>query len=246
VRTVGDAGIGRLLVVGAHAFDAEVIGGPLAATVALSGGQSMLVHLSLGEQGHRTLSSAEYAQQKHREADAAAAALGCAWSSLRLPDGFISDDDETALRLSDVIREFRPDTVVTHWSGSWHKDHRAAHKLTIAAVFFAALPTLVRETSAHCPAMVLFGENWEDSEGFRPEYMVDVSNGMEPWRRAINEYELGRGLANFPYFDYYSSLYRLRGCLNGSEQAQGFSLFPGHTMVGVTQFLGPTSNERRD
>src|SRR5690606_42158507 len=43
--------IRSLLVVGAHAFDAEVIGGPLAAAVVRAGGRATLAHLSLGEQG---------------------------------------------------------------------------------------------------------------------------------------------------------------------------------------------------
>ncbi|MFB9835200.1 PIG-L family deacetylase, partial [Actinoallomurus acaciae] len=63
-------GIGSLLVVGAHAFDAEVIAGPLAAAVAGAGGRATLVHLSLGEQGHTRLAPAEYAEQKRAEAAA--------------------------------------------------------------------------------------------------------------------------------------------------------------------------------
>ena len=186
-------GIRSLLVVGAHAFDAEVIAGPLAATVVRSGGRSTFVHLSLGEQGHPSLAPAEYAMQKRDEAEAAAAALGCDMVSLDLPDGFVPVTDEIALRLCDIVREVRPDVVVTHW---------------------------------------------EDADGFHPARMLDVSMGMEAWRSAVQCYELARGLSSFPYYDYYSSLYRMRGCLAGCTHAQGFAVQSGDALAGIGQFVG--------
>ena len=231
-------GIRSLLAVGAHAFDAEVIAGPLAATVVRSGGRSTFVHLSLGEQGHPSLAPAEYAMQKRDEAEAAAAALGCDMVSLDLSDGFVPVTDEIALHLCDIVREVRPDVVVTHWSGSWHKDHRAAHTLTANAVFYAALPTLARQAPAHASSALLFGESWEDADGFHPARMLDVSMGMEAWRSAVQCYELARGLSSFPYYDYYSSLYRMRGCLAGCTHAQGFAVQSGDALAGIGQFVG--------
>lgn len=235
-----------LLVVGAHAFDAEVIAGPLAATVAARGGTVTLVHLSLGEQGHPSLPPEEYAKQKRAEAEDAAAALGVSWRTLDLPDGFVPDTDDTALAVGDLVREHRPDVVVTHWRGSWHKDHRAAYAATTNGVLFAGLPTLSSTHPPHIPGLILFGENWEDDEGFRPEHLVDVSPGMQRWHRAIRAYELGRGLSSFPYVDFYSSLYRMRGCLAGTDHAQGFLAHPQTALGGSAQFISaPTGPSAR-
>ena len=126
--------------------------------------------------------------------------------------------------------------MITHWHGSWHKDHRAAAGLTMTAAFFAALPTLERAAPAFTPSLVLFGENWEDDEGFKPAHLVDVSAGFEPWRAAVLGYELARGLASFPYIDYYASLYRLRGCLRGSAHAQSFATTSHSWNAGVGIF----------
>ncbi|MFB9840630.1 PIG-L deacetylase family protein, partial [Actinoallomurus acaciae] len=169
--------------------------------------------------------------------------LGAEWRTLDLPDGFVPADDEVALRLCDVIREVRPDAVVAHWSGSWHKDHRAAHTLAVNAAFFAALPTLRRDLPAHDTGTLLFGENWEDDEGFRPERLFDVTDGVPAWREAVREYELARGLASFPYYDYYSSLYRLRGCTSGCRYAQAYRMQSGQSMAGVGQFLRRSGDE---
>jgi LmbE family N-acetylglucosaminyl deacetylase len=229
-----------LLVVGAHAFDAEVIAGPLAAVAADHGVTVTFLHLTMGEQGHTRLPPADYAGQKRQEASRAAERLGVGWRSLDLPDGFLPDDDATALRVADVIRELRPDTVITHWHGSWHKDHRAAARLTMTGTFFAALPTLERAGPAFNPGLILFGENWEDDEGFKPEHLVDVSAGFERWRAAALEYELARGLGSFPYVDYYAALYRLRGCLRGSTYAQGFAT-PSHSWNAGAGIFMPTA-----
>jgi len=230
---------GPVLVVGAHAFDAEVIAGPLAATAALRGAKVTFLHLTMGEQGHTRLAPDAYAAQKKEEATRCAARLGIEWIGFDLPDAFLPNTDETALRICDVIREKKPQTIVTHWSGSWHKDHHAASEATKKAVFYAALPTLIRSAPAHTPELLLFGQNWEDDEGFVASQLVDVTEGFEAWREAILEYELARGLASFPYVDYYSALYRTHGCLRGVTYAQAFATTSHSWNAGFGQFMPP-------
>ena len=212
-----------ILVVGAHAFDAEVMAGPLAAAAVKRGAAVTFLHLTMGEQGHPYLVPAHYCAQKEEEAGKAAARLGVTMRGFGLRDGFLPTDDQTALEVSDIIRELKPEIVITHWHGSWHKDHRAASHLAKTGIFFAGLPTVASDHPAHKPQLLLFGENWEDDDGFRPEHLVDVSEGYDAWRDAVMEYELARGLSSFPYVDYYSSLYRLRGCLRGTRHAQAFT-----------------------
>ncbi|RYE86885.1 MAG: LmbE-like protein, partial [Hyphomicrobiales bacterium] len=84
-----------ILVVGAHAFDAEVIAGPLACVAAARGAEVNFLHLTMGEQGHRCLSASLYAEQKRDEATAAADRLGAKWLSLDLPDAFLPGDEAT-------------------------------------------------------------------------------------------------------------------------------------------------------
>lgn len=89
----------------------------------------------------------------------------------------------------------------------------------------------------HTPDRLFFGENWEDGEDFLADCAVDVTDGMEAWRSVLREYALATGLSEFPYFDYYSSLYRLRGCVSGFGYAQFFAAQSSSTMSGVRQFL---------
>ncbi|TPM40811.1 PIG-L family deacetylase [Mesorhizobium sp. B2-3-4] len=233
-----------ILVVGAHAFDAEVIAGPLAASAVKRGASVTFLHLTMGEQGHPCLIPAHYCVQKEEEAGRAAERLGVTVRSLGLRDAFLPSDDETALEVCDVIRELKPEIVITHWHGSWHKDHRAAAHLTQTGIFFAALPTVASDYAAHTPQLLLFGENWEDDDGFRPEHLVDVSDGFEAWSEAVKEYELARGLSSFPYVDYYNALYRLRGCLRGTRHAQAFAAASHSWNAGSGLFAPPASRGR--
>jgi N-acetylglucosamine malate deacetylase 1 len=237
---------GGVLVVGAHAFDAEVMAGSACAVYADAGRRVVLLHLSLGELGHRSLSPAEYAPQKRREAMAAAAILGAEVLSFDYPDGGVPTNDAVAQRVARVIREVKPEIVIGHWRGSWHKDHVAAHHAMVQGVFYAALPTFEGDLRAHAPQQILFGENWEDDEGFRPEVYVDTSSGHERWRAALRAYALGRGeLGDFRYFDYYDSLAQLRGCLAGVSRAEAFMRSPRSVLVGLGQFVVNSGDEHR-
>lgn len=236
--------VDNILVVGAHAFDAEIMAGGFAATATRCGAAVTLLHLTLGEQGHRTLTPEEYAAQKRIEATAASEALGASVRFFAYQDAQLPLDDEVALRVCEVIRDVRPSIVVGHWRGSWHKDHQAAHRATVNGVFFAALPTLKHRLPVHSPRQVLFAENWEDGEGFQPQVFVDVTDGFDAWMRAVECYELGRGnLASFPYTDYYASLTRLHGCITGVERAEAFMSLGAAELAGMGQFVGRGQGE---
>jgi LmbE family N-acetylglucosaminyl deacetylase len=61
-------------------MDAELMGGALAATVAVGGEEAMLLHLTRGERGHPATGTTDFAEQLDGEMAAAAQALGVRWS----------------------------------------------------------------------------------------------------------------------------------------------------------------------
>lgn len=228
-----------VIVVGAHAFDAEAMAGGWCATLAMAGRRVTLVHLSDGEQGHRTLSPESYAMQKRGEADLAATIMGVEQLSLHLPDTAVTATNEVVERVARLIREVRPGICIGHWSGSWHRDHRAAHQVFMDSLFLAALPTVMPDVAPFAPEAILFAENWEDAEGFQPSMYVDITPGYERWLAALDAYELCRGdIAAFPYRDYYTSLARLRGCISGDRYAEAFMPLRADVAAGFGIFAG--------
>ena len=210
----------KLMVVGAHAGDAEVTCGGLIAKLARAGHEVVIVHMTLGERGHPKLSEEEYAAQKRREAEEAARILGAKPVFLPYRDGELPVSGEVKFRLCDLIREYRPEILVTHWRGSIHRDHRNTYRNVVDALFYAALPAVKREKPAHWVRRVFLAENWEDPRGFRPNVYVDISDAFEVWREAASAYAFARGETGFPYIEYYTCLFRIRGIESGFKYAQ--------------------------
>ncbi|MDQ3525895.1 MAG: PIG-L family deacetylase, partial [Chloroflexota bacterium] len=112
-----------IMVIGAHAADAELMGGAAVLAHLRLGWRSVLVHLTLGEKGSKTLSAEEYAEVKREEAVRAAEVLGSEMEVLPYLDGELPVNGEVQWHITDLIRKHRPDVILTHWKGSIHTDH---------------------------------------------------------------------------------------------------------------------------
>ncbi len=231
--------ISAVLAVGGHAADMEFTAGALIAKYTRAGARAVFLHATPGEMGHPRLSGLEYAQQKHEEARRAAEILGAEARFLPYTDTALPHDDMVAYQIADVIREARPEVVITHWRGSFHSDHINAHLTTERALFLAALPAITRAHPAHTPSTVLYPENWEDMDGFDPTLFVDIGDVYEQWLEAANQYELFRGgVSGFRYREYYQALATMRGCLAGFERAVAL-MRPKDALIGRFSGLPP-------
>jgi LmbE family N-acetylglucosaminyl deacetylase len=212
----------HILLIGAHAADMEFTAGALAAKYTHEGHKATFLALTLGEKGHRSLTPPEYAEQKKAEATECARLLGAGTCWLYIPDGETVADEATKIKVAEIIRELRPTTVVTHWKGSFHKDHANCHFIVEDARFYACLKTM--ELPNGLPAApgfrLFYAENWEDPYDYDPQVYVDTTEVHEQWLEACNQYEIFRpGGASFRYQDYYRSLSVARGCLGGYQHA---------------------------
>jgi LmbE family N-acetylglucosaminyl deacetylase len=114
-----------ILAIGAHAADMELTAGPILAHQKLLGDRIVILHLTLGEAGNPKLAPAKYAEQKRREAEAAAKALGAEVIIGPYSDALLPNDDAARRYVADIIRQVKPTYVITHWKNSMHKDHPA-------------------------------------------------------------------------------------------------------------------------
>ena len=210
---------GTILAIAAHPGDALFTMGASVAQQIHGGGRGVFLSLSLGERGSRKTPPGEYGEMQRRATEAAARILGAEAAFLSYPDGEIPLSDEAGFAVCDVIRRYRPEIVVTHWSGSWHKDHQNCHALVRDAIFYAGLGALARQNPAHCVSRLFFAENWEDMTNFLPDTYLEVSAVYDKWLEACNQFPMWRGETGFRYIDYYRSLAVMRGCLAGFQYA---------------------------
>ncbi|TDW83436.1 PIG-L deacetylase family protein [Kribbella sp. VKM Ac-2566] len=244
-----------VLAIGAHIGDMDLTAGPTLAKLVLEGASATIVALTPGERGHPRLTPADYKKQKIAEGTAFAEAIGADFLVLDHSDGFLPDTDDVALQLAQIIREKQPDTIITHWKHSIHRDHEHTAVLAERARFLAGLPidpaddfaaiTPYAELAAKLAALprhgvrsFLHAENWEDMEGFTPSLYVPISDeAFYRWVSAIRHQAFARGETyGFRYIDYYTALMTTRGCLASYPRACAF-----HTDQSpeVTKLAGP-------
>jgi N-acetylglucosamine malate deacetylase 1 len=220
---------GKIMAIAAHPGDGLFTMGAVLAQQISRGGTGVLLSLSLGERGApKDIAVQRYGEMQRTATEKATRLLGAEAIFLAYPDAQIPFDEESALAVCDVIREHKPEVVVTHWSGSWHKDHRNCHLIVRDAVFYAALETLVRSRPSHSVSQVFYADNWEDASNFVPDTYLDIEAIYEKWLQACDFYPMWRGQTGFfRYNDYYGSLSIMRGCLSGFKHAVALMSDPG-------------------
>lgn len=200
----------------------EFTAGMLAAKFTRKGHKATFLSLTLGEKGHKSLSPAEYREQKKHEATECARLLGADARWLDIEDGALMNDEATKMQVAAAIREIRPTIVITHWKGSFHKDHANCHHIVEDARFYACLRT--QEVPGGLPPApgfrLYYAENWEDPYEYDPQVYVDTTEVFDQWVEACSQYEIFRpGGASFRYQDYYKALSVCRGAIGGFANA---------------------------
>ena len=229
---------GKMMAIAAHPGDGLFTMGAALAQQISRGGTGILLSLSLGEKGApKDIAVQRYGEMQRTATEKATRLLGAEAIFLTYPDAEIPFNEESTLAVSDVIREHKPDVIVTHWSGSWHKDHQNCHLIVRDAVFYAALETLVRSRPVHSVSKVFYADNWEDASNFVPDTYLDIEAIYEKWIQACDFYPMWQGQTGFfRYNDYYSSLSIMRGCLSGFKHAVALMSDPGQRMARLRSF----------
>jgi len=224
---------GKIMAIAAHPGDGLFTMGAVLAQQISQGGAGILLSLSLGEKGApKDIPVQRYGEMQRSATDKATRLLGAEAAFLTYPDAEIPFNEESTLAVCDVIREHKPDVIVTHWSGSWHKDHQNCHLIVRDAGFYAGLATLVRSRPPHPVSKVFYADNWEDATNFVPDTYLDIEAIYEKWMQACDFYPMWRGQTGFfRYNDYYSSLSIMRGCLSGFKHSVALMSDSGQRMV---------------
>ncbi len=220
-----------ILGIGGHVGDMELTAGGVLASHSLKGDRIVTLALTAGERGVPTgRDLADYREQKVREAEQFAHMLGGESIVFDIPDGELADSDEIRYRVCDVIREFKPNIIITHFKNSMHKDHMTTHRIVNDARFFAGLAAMKRELPSHFATKLYYAENWEDAVDYRPYVYVDFSQeAYDLWIKAVSQHWFVKGSKSFPYLEYYKHLSRVRGIEARKTYAETF-MVPEETM----------------
>lgn len=132
--------INRVLAVGAHPDDVEIMcSGTLFALHQL-GHENHVASLTLGDCGSVELSAEEIRSIRHREAMKACEVLGATYHHAEFDDLCIFNDDNSNRRVTALLREVDPLLVITHSPNDYMSDHEMTSFLVRNACFYTSIP----------------------------------------------------------------------------------------------------------
>ena len=207
--------IKRVISVGAHSLDAELLGGPLLLKYAKRGARCTLVHVTQGrleDPAATEEARAAYLGELLNQNKRAAERLGVDSLWLGYVSGSMPSTEEFTKRMAEYFAGEKADLVITHWRGSMHPRHINTHDAVTGAV------KRLREQGN--PLRLLYGETFEDLVGFIPQAYFGLDEAeVEQWFSALKEYQVFRGEVNdFPYLPYYTTNGKIRAIESGGRR----------------------------
>jgi LmbE family N-acetylglucosaminyl deacetylase len=180
-----------VLAVHAHPDDIETLAAGTLALVAQLGHRIVIVTATAGEGGSVETGAEETAAIRTREAAAAAAVIGADYRCAGLGDLSVFNDDASRRRLTEVVRQARPDIVLTASPADYHPDHEAVSQLVRDACFAASVPNYRTGPAAalaaipHLYFMDPIGGRDRQGARIRPDFGVDIGPVMDAKRRML-------------------------------------------------------------
>ena len=203
----------RLMVVMAHPDDAEIwCGGTL------------IQHVEKGDDVRICVLSYTEDSERGMEAHGSAKKLGCKVECLGFEDTEIRDTDDVVSRLSQSIRSFQADTIITHWHNDMHPDHEATFHLVRRALLKNTLVEPVDDIRRFprifcCDSLGSIGLHGP----FIPDRSVDVTG---VWDRKIAAINFHKSQPLRLYLDMIEKQCIAHGEKFGVTRAEGFLYLP--------------------
>jgi LmbE family N-acetylglucosaminyl deacetylase len=166
----------RILVIGAHPDDCEWVAGGTAALWTHLGHEVKCVSLTNGDAGHLEMAGAPLARRRKAEAAAAAKAVGAESLVLDHHDGTLLPTLELRYEVIQMIREFKPDLVMSHRPNDYHPDHRYTGVVVTDAINMVIVGNLVPFTPRlnYIPVMMYLYDHFQKPYPFIPDVIVDI------------------------------------------------------------------------
>ena len=196
----------RMMVIGAHSADFVWRAGGAVAVTTTNGGTAKVIALSYGERGESGELWKEEGQTienvkkiRHGEAERAAGHLGATFECLDLGDYPLDIDVDRLKLISDKIREFAPDVLITHTdTDPFNPDHPVAYAAVNRARGLAAgagVSSAFKTISP--PVLYLFEPHQPELCNFTPNTFVDITNVMEAKKTAMQEMKAQKYLQTY-------------------------------------------------
>ena len=231
----------RILSIHAHPDDAEILAG---GTLALLGAhhEITVVTMTAGDCGSDDLGPDEISAIRRAEAAAAAAVIDADYLCAEFRDMAIFNDDPSRRRVTEILRQLRPQAVLTSSPIDYHPDHEATSILVRDACFAASCPNYITDSESPADPLAAIPHLYfmdavegkdRDGKEQRPDFYVNIETAFATKRKMLachsSQRDWLRRQHNIDeYLETMEVWTRAIGRRCGVLYAEGFRRYPGH------------------
>ncbi|MBN8825373.1 MULTISPECIES: bacillithiol biosynthesis deacetylase BshB1 [unclassified Spirosoma] len=232
-----------VLAIAAHPDDVEMTCAGTVLSLIAQGKTVAVVDLTRGELGTR--GTPEIRAQE--AAEGARIMQLSARENMGFRDGFFRNDEEHQLALIPLIRQYRPQLILTNTPDDRHPDHGRASELVADACFYSGLRQIKtigkdgQPQEAHRPVLVY---NFIQDRSLKPDFVVDITPYWDQKLAAIQAYksqffnpdsdEPQSYISGEPFMKFLEARTREHGHMIGAEFGEGFI---SRRMLGVNDLF---------
>ena len=179
----------RIMMIGGHPDDADIICGCTAAKLIAKGCRVKFVAACNGDIGHHRLSRAETAAIRRQETLNAAKVWGLdSYDIYGFGDARCPNTIEAREMVARKIQEFEPDIIMTHRDCDYHVDHRTIGTLVKDCGYMLGCPHWIEGSKAlrRRPLILLMSDIFTVPRLMRPDILVDADPYIEKWCDALD------------------------------------------------------------
>jgi LmbE family N-acetylglucosaminyl deacetylase len=233
--------IRSVLAVEAHPDDVEISCSGTLLGLQADGCRISIVSVSDGRGGAThdpSLTGAEIAAIRSREASSAAHVLGAEYHNLGAEDGFLSDTKDLRVRLAELIHEAQAEIILAPPPTDYHADHVATSELAFSAAYYAwtqygaaAQRTASADDNAESGSALkrmpsLYYYDSVTGLDFVPSFFVDISPHFEAKERLVamhaSQMENMKAIMGWDLVEQIQIVARYRGLQAGTKYAEAF------------------------
>ena len=212
------------------------------ALLASAGNRVVFVSMTPGDCGSHLHPPDEIAAIRRREAASSARLAGAEYRCAEFRDLAIFSDDPSRRRVTEILRQVRPDLVLTSSPADYMCDHEATSELVRDACFAAPAPNYKTHAEDAAPPigaiphlyfMDSVGSVDRENRPIAPDFFVNVESVFAVKKAMLSEHASQRewlrqhhGIDE--YLDMMERMTRANGQRAGVELAEGFRRYKGH------------------
>ncbi|MGI6237099.1 MAG: PIG-L deacetylase family protein [Candidatus Excrementavichristensenella sp.] len=233
----------KILAVGCHPDDLEIGCFGTLARYVQQGHEVAVCHVANGNLGHVIIQPDELREIRFQEAAAAARVIGASHYSIDIPDLYVTpENDELVRKLAKVVREVKPDLVITHNETDYMNDHTNTCQAVMRATFAASCAQYDRTDPTPAVGVTpVYHMDTLTGAGFLPTEYVDISDTIELKIEALqchkSQLEWMLEHDHIDFADMVRTCSKVRGYQCGVAYAEGFRLNRNYLRMTTKRLL---------